>query len=149
MSNAEPDYEVVVVGGGINGAGIARDAALRGLSVLLLEKNDFGSGTSSWSSRPIHGGLHRPVSHLQTGPQRRQKPLDLIDRDGVARPDVEPPPHASGERNPAVDPDDPAIQIDIQGSLCDNPGSELLYAITRLVLHKPHFMLPPGPTDVA
>lgn len=52
-----PDYDVVVVGGGINGAGIARDAALRGLKVLLLEKYDFGSGTSSYSSRLIHGGL--------------------------------------------------------------------------------------------
>lgn len=50
-------YDVVVIGGGINGAGIARDAALRGFKVLLLEKNDFGSGTSSWSSRLIHGGL--------------------------------------------------------------------------------------------
>ncbi len=50
-------FDVVVVGGGINGAGIARDAALRGMRVLLLEKNDFGSGTSSWSSRLIHGGL--------------------------------------------------------------------------------------------
>ena len=57
MSNAQPDYDLVVVGGGINGAGIARDAALRGLRVLLLEKNDFGSGTSTWSSRLIHGGL--------------------------------------------------------------------------------------------
>ena len=57
MSTTEPDYDVVIVGGGINGAGIARDAALRGLRVLLLEKNDFGSGTSSWSSRLIHGGL--------------------------------------------------------------------------------------------
>lgn len=51
------DFDVIVIGGGINGAGIARDAALRGLSVLLLEKNDFGSGTSSFSSRLIHGGL--------------------------------------------------------------------------------------------
>jgi glycerol-3-phosphate dehydrogenase len=51
------EYDVVIIGGGINGAGIARDAALRGLSVLLLEQNDFGSGTSSWSSRLIHGGL--------------------------------------------------------------------------------------------
>lgn len=51
------EYDVVIVGGGINGAGIARDAALRGLAVLLLEQNDFGSGTSSWSSRLIHGGL--------------------------------------------------------------------------------------------
>jgi glycerol-3-phosphate dehydrogenase len=50
-------YDVVIIGGGINGAGIARDAALRGLEVLLLEQNDFGSGTSSWSSRLIHGGL--------------------------------------------------------------------------------------------
>jgi len=57
MPSAQADYDVVVVGGGINGAGIARDAALRGLRVLLLEKYDFGSGTSSWSSRLIHGGL--------------------------------------------------------------------------------------------
>jgi glycerol-3-phosphate dehydrogenase len=57
MTNAGTDYDLVVVGGGINGAGIARDAALRGLRVLLLEKNDFGSGTTSWSSRLIHGGL--------------------------------------------------------------------------------------------
>ncbi len=51
------DYDIAVIGGGINGAGIARDAALRGLRVILLEKNDFGSGTTSWSSRLIHGGL--------------------------------------------------------------------------------------------
>lgn len=50
-------YDIVVIGGGINGAGIARDAATRGLDVLLLEMNDFGSGTTSWSSRLIHGGL--------------------------------------------------------------------------------------------
>lgn len=57
MSQDDRHYDVVIIGGGINGAGIARDAALRGLKVLLLEKNDFGSGTSSWSSRLIHGGL--------------------------------------------------------------------------------------------
>ena len=57
MTDSVTRYDVVVIGGGINGAGIARDAALRGLKVLLLEKNDFGSGTSSWSSRLIHGGL--------------------------------------------------------------------------------------------
>lgn len=50
-------YDIAVIGGGINGAGIARDAALRGLKVILLEKEDFGSGTSSFSSRLIHGGL--------------------------------------------------------------------------------------------
>ena len=50
-------FDLVVVGGGINGAGIARDAAMRSLRVLLLDKGDFGSGTTSWSSRLIHGGL--------------------------------------------------------------------------------------------
>lgn len=50
-------FDVIVIGGGINGAAIGRDAALRGLSVLLLEKDDFASGTTSWSTRLIHGGL--------------------------------------------------------------------------------------------
>src|SRR3546814_7415702 len=49
--------DIVVVGGGINGAGIARDAAGRGLSVLLCEKSDLASGTSSASTKLIHGGL--------------------------------------------------------------------------------------------
>ena len=53
----QTDFDIIVIGGGINGAGIARDAAMRGLRVLLLEKDDFGSGTTSWSSRLIHGGL--------------------------------------------------------------------------------------------
>lgn len=51
------EFDLVVVGAGINGAGIARDAAMRGLKVLLLDKGDVGSGTTSWSSRLIHGGL--------------------------------------------------------------------------------------------
>ncbi|WP_082418151.1 glycerol-3-phosphate dehydrogenase/oxidase [Flaviflexus massiliensis] len=50
-------YDVVVVGAGVNGAGIAWDASLRGLRVLLIDKGDVGSGTSSWSSKMIHGGL--------------------------------------------------------------------------------------------
>lgn len=50
-------FDLLVVGGGITGAGIARDAALRGLCVGLLEKGDVGSGTSSKSSKLIHGGL--------------------------------------------------------------------------------------------
>ena len=49
--------DLLVVGGGITGAGIARDAALRGIAVTLVEARDFGSGTSSRSSRLIHGGL--------------------------------------------------------------------------------------------
>src|SRR4051812_42547800 len=50
-------FDMIVVGGGITGCGTARDAALRGLRVALLEKNDFASGTSSRSSRLIHGGV--------------------------------------------------------------------------------------------
>ena len=53
----QTDFDVIVIGGGINGAGVARDAALRGLKTILLEKSDFASGSSSWSSRLIHGGL--------------------------------------------------------------------------------------------
>lgn len=51
------DYDVIVIGGGINGAATARDAALRGLKTALIEKGDFASGTTSWSSRLVHGGL--------------------------------------------------------------------------------------------
>ena len=51
------DYDMIVVGGGITGCGIARDAVLRGLRVVLLEMNDFASGTSSRSSRLVHGGV--------------------------------------------------------------------------------------------
>ena len=50
-------FDVAVIGGGITGAGVARDAAMRGLSVALIEAEDFASGTSSRSSKMIHGGL--------------------------------------------------------------------------------------------
>jgi glycerol-3-phosphate dehydrogenase len=50
-------YDVVVIGAGVNGAGIARDAALRGYRVCLLDASDIGSGTSAASSRLIHGGI--------------------------------------------------------------------------------------------
>jgi glycerol-3-phosphate dehydrogenase len=50
-------YDIAVIGGGINGAGVARDAAGRGLKVLLAEQNDFASATSSASTKLIHGGL--------------------------------------------------------------------------------------------
>ncbi|WP_422372223.1 glycerol-3-phosphate dehydrogenase [Hoeflea sp.] len=57
-------YDVFVVGGGINGCGVARDAAGRGYSVGLAEMNDLGSGTSSWSTKLIHGGL-RYLEHFE------------------------------------------------------------------------------------
>src|SRR3978361_2172488 len=50
-------FDLIVVGGGVNGAGIARDAAARGLSVLLCEKDDLAQGTSSRSGKLVHGGL--------------------------------------------------------------------------------------------
>lgn len=59
-------YDVAVIGGGILGAGIARDAALRGLSVALVEKGDFASGTSSRSTKLVHGGL-RYLEQLSLG----------------------------------------------------------------------------------
>ncbi len=54
---AEHTFDVLVIGGGITGAGVALDAAARGLSVALVERDDFASGTSSKSSKLVHGGL--------------------------------------------------------------------------------------------
>ena len=51
------DFDLVILGGGITGAGVAREAALRGISFLLVDKEDFGFGTSSRSSKLVHGGL--------------------------------------------------------------------------------------------
>jgi glycerol-3-phosphate dehydrogenase len=62
----EQTFDLLVIGGGINGAGIARDAAMRGLRVALVEKGDFASGTSSKSSKLIHGGIR----YLQQGDLR-------------------------------------------------------------------------------
>jgi glycerol-3-phosphate dehydrogenase len=59
-------FDAVIIGAGINGAGIARDAAMRGLKVLLLDKGDIAGGTSSWSTRLIHGGL-RYLEHGEIG----------------------------------------------------------------------------------
>ena len=57
MSAASPHFDVAIIGAGVNGAGIARDAALRGLSVVIFDKNDMCTGCSWISSRLIHGGL--------------------------------------------------------------------------------------------
>jgi len=56
--------DIAIIGGGINGCGIARDAAGRGLSIYLCEQNDLASGTSSWSTKLIHGGL-RYLEHYE------------------------------------------------------------------------------------
>ncbi len=54
---AREEFDLCVIGGGINGAAIARDASLRGLSVALVEAGDFAGATSSRSSKLIHGGF--------------------------------------------------------------------------------------------
>ena len=62
----EQVFDVCIIGGGITGAGAARDAASRGMSVCLIEQNDFASGTSSRSSKLIHGGI-RYLENLEFG----------------------------------------------------------------------------------
>jgi glycerol-3-phosphate dehydrogenase len=58
LSKAERDgVDLLVIGGGISGAGVLRDAASRGLRAFLVERNDFACGTSSRSSKMVHGGL--------------------------------------------------------------------------------------------
>ena len=76
----EEQFDVAVVGGGIVGCGIARDAALRGLRVALIEKRDFGSGTTSASTRIVHGGL-RYLEMLDF----RLVRLDLRERETLLR----------------------------------------------------------------
>ena len=63
---ADAAVDVLVVGGGVTGAGVALDAAARGLSVLLLERADLADGTSRWSSKLVHGGL-RYLAHGEVG----------------------------------------------------------------------------------
>jgi glycerol-3-phosphate dehydrogenase len=63
---AAEEFDVVVVGGGITGAGVALDAATRGYSVALVERSDYAAGTSSRSSKLVHGGL-RYLQHLDLG----------------------------------------------------------------------------------
>ena len=77
---AEDEFDVVVVGGGITGAGVALDAATRGYSVALLERADFASGTSSRSSKLVHGGL-RYLQNFDLGLVREA----LLERQLVVR----------------------------------------------------------------
>src|ERR1700741_4654413 len=74
------EFDLAIVGGGINGAGIARDAAGRGLKVLLVEQNDLASGTSSASTKLIHGGLR----YLEQGWLRLVREA-LIEREVMLR----------------------------------------------------------------
>jgi glycerol-3-phosphate dehydrogenase len=85
---ADREFDILVIGGGITGCGIARDAALRGLRVALVEKDDFACGTSSRSSRLIHGGLryleHGHFHLVFEASIERRRLLDLAP--GLVRP---------------------------------------------------------------
>lgn len=74
------DVDLIVIGAGINGVGIALDAALRGLSVILVEKEDICSGVSAWSGRLVHGGL-RYLEHYDFGLVRES----LVERERLFR----------------------------------------------------------------
>jgi glycine/D-amino acid oxidase-like deaminating enzyme len=72
-------FDLIVIGGGINGVAIARDAAMRGLHVCVLEKEDLASGTTSWATRLIHGGLryleHREFRLVRESLRERERLL--------------------------------------------------------------------------
>src|SRR5256714_14060790 len=76
----DESFDVVVIGGGITGAGVALDAASRGLRTALVERDDFASGTSSKSSKLVHGGLRylsqRDYRLGYEALAERQHPLD-------------------------------------------------------------------------
>lgn len=92
MVDVKTPYDLIVIGAGINGLGIAHDAALRGLRVVLLEQDDLCSGVSAWSGRLVHGGLryleHRDFALVRESLRERErlfrlaphlvKPLRLI-----------------------------------------------------------------------
>ena len=103
MKSAPPeksDYDLAVIGGGVNGTAIARDAAGRGLRVFLCEKDDFGAATSGASSKLIHGGL-RYLEHYQFGMVRKalkERAVMLRTAPHIVWPLEFVLPHAKGQR---------------------------------------------------
>ena len=86
--NVEPRYELLIVGGGITGAAVLHAASRRGVRALLVERDDFASGTSSWSSKLVHGGMR----YLKSGQWRmtlesvRERERLLRERPGLVEP---------------------------------------------------------------
>src|SRR5689334_22977188 len=118
-------FDLVVVGGGVNGAGIARDAAGRGLKVLLCEKDDLAQGTSSRSGKLVHGGLR----YLEHGEFRLVREA-LVEREVLLRaaPHIIWPmrfvlPHGAGQR--------PAWLVRLGLFLYDHLGGRELLPPTR------------------
>jgi glycerol-3-phosphate dehydrogenase len=73
------DFDLIIIGGGATGAGIALDASLRGLSVALFEQNDFGEGTSSRSTKLVHGG----VRYLEAAVKKLDKSQYALVKEGL------------------------------------------------------------------
>ncbi|HWK96491.1 MAG TPA: glycerol-3-phosphate dehydrogenase [Pseudolabrys sp.] len=102
--SATADYDLAIIGGGINGTGLARDAAGRGLKVLLVEMNDLAAGTSSASSKLVHGGLryleHREIRLVREALSEREVLLGIAPH--VVRPMRFVLPPAAGQRSPLL-----------------------------------------------
>jgi glycerol-3-phosphate dehydrogenase len=81
MENPSDSFDIIIIGAGINGLGIARDAARRGLRVVVLEKDDICSGVSAWSGRLAHGGLryleHRDFALVRESLRERERMIQL------------------------------------------------------------------------
>jgi glycerol-3-phosphate dehydrogenase len=81
MDNSTAPFDLIVVGAGVNGLGIARDAAARGLRVVVLEQDDICSGVSAWSGRLAHGGLkyleHRDFALVRESLRERELMIEL------------------------------------------------------------------------
>src|ERR1700682_6269796 len=130
------DYDLAIVGGGINGCGIARDAAGRGLKVLLVEQGDLGGATSSASTKLIHGGLryleHYDFSLVRKSLAEREQLLKLAPH--LVRPMRFILPHVAGQR--------PAWMLRAGFWLYDHIGGCSGFAAARGVCLGP----PPGRT---
>ena len=121
------DYDLAIVGGGINGCGIARDAAGRGLKVLLVEQGDLGGATSSASTKLIHGGLryleHYNFSLVRRSLAERERLLRLAPH--LVRPMRFVLPHVSGQR--------PAWMLRAGFWLYDHLGGRAVLPPTRVL----------------
>jgi glycerol-3-phosphate dehydrogenase len=127
MNTRAGGYDLLIIGGGINGAGIARDAAGRGLRVMLCEQGDLAAATSSWSSKLIHGGL-RYLEQFEF----RLVSESLAEREVLLRiaPHLVSPvrfvmPHTAGER--------PAWMIRLGLFLYDRLGGHMSFPRSRAI----------------
>ena len=111
-------FDLLVIGGGINGAGIARDAAGRGLSVCLADKGEIGGATSSWSTKLIHGGLRYLENYEFKLVRESLMEIEIVHK--IAKPISKPIPFII----PYVDKIRPAWLIKIGLFLYDNLGGK-------------------------